>query len=469
MPGRVLIVDPVVIHRVLLKSKLSAAYHQVEQADTALEALDLARRNNPDLILINHTLPELDGFNLCRELKNRPSSARIPVVLITATADPEHWERGFDCHTDDIFCQPVNFAAMLARLRSLIRAKFTMDELKLRENTTCDFGFAEPAASFPGPSSSLGTVLLMAKGSAHATDLQHQLEQYLPCRIKTIEPPSTNAHPAADTSTNFADVIVVHQHSGGRNGGLKLLSQLRCSSEMRHAALLYIAQNDGFTTALDALEIGANDFVLEPYEGREFAARIRALLWQKTFADQLRSDVSDQLRLARIDPLTGLYNRRYALNYLDKTLAKAKKSRLPIVAMMLDLDNFKAINDSCGHPVGDQVIVEFANRLRDNLRGIDLISRIGGEEFLVVVPYISRARAGVIAERIRQVVNAVPFDMTVPGSAEKRHLNVTVSIGVAMAENGLSDAKNLMANADAALYASKDQGRNQVTFFSTAA
>ena len=167
----------------------------------------------------------------------------------------------------------------------------------------------------------------------------------------------------------------------------------------------------------------------------------------------------DTLVMAVTDPLTGLYNRRYANNHLESLIIRHQAGGRGLAAMMLDLDRFKSINDNHGHGAGDEVLCEFARRLRESVRGIDLVSRIGGEEFLVIMPEDAER----VAQRVRGAVEEAGFslkDVATP-------LKVTVSIGLAfhrMQEAG----GTLIGRADAALYASKNRGRNMVTMATAA-
>jgi two-component system cell cycle response regulator len=191
----------------------------------------------------------------------------------------------------------------------------------------------------------------------------------------------------------------------------------------------------------------------------------------------------DTLVMAVTDPLTGLYNRRYANNHLESLITRHQPGNQPpgkqpngghgLAAMMLDLDRFKSINDNHGHGAGDEVLRAFARRLRENVRGIDLVSRIGGEEFLVVMPDILPENAQRVAERVRSAVEETGFSLKdVPGPLPDSldapvSLDVTVSIGLAFHwpdETGSA----LLGRADAALYASKNHGRNKVTLATAA-
>jgi two-component system cell cycle response regulator len=236
--------------------------------------------------------------------------------------------------------------------------------------------------------------------------------------------------------------------------------------------------------AVDALDRGASDVVLEGFAGREIALRLARQIARKHRLDQLRADMRDGLRAALTDPLTGLFNRRYAMPRLARIAKAAAQSGRDFAAMSIDVDHFKLINDRFGHAAGDAVLVQLAELLRGAVGEQDLVSRIGGEEFLIALPETSRTAAQMAAKRICNMVRDAAFP--VPG--RDRPLHVTVSIGVAL----LSDVQTgevaegvgmgtmlaptlqggddetalhqqVLEQADKALYGAKAHGRNQVT------
>jgi two-component system cell cycle response regulator len=203
--------------------------------------------------------------------------------------------------------------------------------------------------------------------------------------------------------------------------------------------------------------------------------RLTKMLARKAQNDALRRSDEQSYRLAATDPLTGLYNRRYAETYLAALPSQTDARRPEFCVLLVDLDYFKAVNDTHGHAAGDQVLREVAHRLRDNLRACDLIARYGGEEFLVVLPETSGATATLLAERLRCAINA--RDIRWPGGPP---ISVSVSIGVAAGSlaspfvgqrTGTCDTESVFASdffqstfeaADAALYRAKSNGRNRV-------
>ena len=163
------------------------------------------------------------------------------------------------------------------------------------------------------------------------------------------------------------------------------------------------------------------------------------------------------LEMAITDQLTGLYNRRYMSRHLA-TLMKNATPGKPISFLIMDIDYFKAVNDTHGHDVGDEVLREFANRIAANVRGIDLACRYGGEEFVVVMPDTDAGFAFSVAERLRQGLESTP----IPISRSPGKLKITVSIGIASTTGSQEAPDTVLHRADQALYRAKREGRNRV-------
>jgi two-component system, cell cycle response regulator len=216
-----------------------------------------------------------------------------------------------------------------------------------------------------------------------------------------------------------------------------------------------------------AFDLGADDAMGPAVAAEELALRTRGLLRRKRQGDRRRARMQDGLRMAIHDPLTGLYNRRYAVPRLAAIAERAREEGTQFAVMVMDLDRFKQVNDLYGHAAGDQVLVEVGRRLTANLRESDVLARIGGEEFLAILPRCCMATARNVAERLCQVMDEVPVRLH---SGEE--LRVTLSIGVTVAGNtGEADlaVEGLVEQADLALLDAKGAGRNQVTYRLSAA
>jgi two-component system, cell cycle response regulator len=202
------------------------------------------------------------------------------------------------------------------------------------------------------------------------------------------------------------------------------------------------------------LRAGAHDYLKKPFEPAELIARIGGAVRIKRLQDELRMRNEQLDRLSRTDDLTGIYNRRHLDERLYEEAKIAARRQQPLAVLMLDIDHFKNVNDSEGHPAGDRVLQEFARRLRDTVRAGSIVGRWGGEEFLVIAPHTTTDEVAMLGERIRKAIAQQSVDLG------DRHISITVSIGCAV---GFDESAVLVDRADAALYRSKAEGRDRVT------
>lgn len=463
MAGRILIVDDVATNRIMLKVRLTGACYEVLQAGSGTEALDIARREKPDLIILSHELPDMPGETVCMQLHQDPQTRDCPVVMSITCNSAEARINALRAGAQDYLPKPLDEMTLLARVRSLLRARETENELRLRDDTSREFGFAEMPSGFTKPADvaliAPGGDAVSWKAALVAADSRHNIRVVAPENALSWPAP---AQEGSDTG-KAPDIFVISGDLTRQDEGLRLLSELRSRPATRHAGIIMILRKDAQQQAVIALDLGANDLITGEFTPEELKIRIDALTRRKRHSDQLRNSVRDRLRLAIQDPLTGLYNRRYAFTHLTRISEHSRTSGHSFAVMMLDIDRFKQVNDTWGHQVGDQVLCAVAHRLRENLRDVDLIARIGGEEFLVAMPDTTMDQARGAAERLRRLVEEIPV---IPGP-DMDPIHVTLSIGVSMGpggEDGQQHPEGLLQRADQALYASKNQGRNMVSF-----
>lgn len=464
MSRKILIVDDLATNRIILKVKLNAACHETVQAVDGASALKLAREEQPKLILLDMVLPDISGIEVCRRLRADPATWHIPVVIITASGDRDSRLRALQAGADEFLTKPLNEVILLARIRSLLRAHETESELRMRSETWGELDLAEGETVFSMP----GHVGLIAAEPAVAMAWRSALAPHLKERISVLSPTTA----LSDRSQGgVPDIYLVAANLGVQGSGLRLISDLRSRVQSRHAAIALVLPEVEPEAAAMALDVGANDLLTLPLDPQETALRVTLHIQRKRRADQLRRSVNKGLRLAITDPLTGLYNRRYAMAHLDRIATKARETGRRFAVMLLDLDRFKTVNDTYGHVAGDAVLETVAARLRDNLRPADLVARIGGEEFLVALPEATLGTARLAAERLCRVVG----DRPIPLPEGRGAVTVTISVGLALGPDlapetadPAATARDTLARADAALMAAKAEGRNQVTISNAA-
>ena len=253
------------------------------------------------------------------------------------------------------------------------------------------------------------------------------------------------------------DLMIVSLGFGAFDG-LRLCSQARSHESTRNLPLLLIADPEDRPKVLRGLELGVNDYLTRPIDRNELLARVRTNVRQKLYADRLRQSVQQSIEMALYDALTGLNNRRSLERRLPAMIETAHSRGAALTMMILDIDYFKRVNDTHGHDVGDLVLKGFAAQLQEIVRGADLLCRLGGEEFVVVMPEVDASQAARIAERARRATESREF--IVDGAAGS--VSITVSIGLAEWREKW-DSAELYRRADRALYLSKSAGRNRVT------
>lgn len=453
MPARVLVVDDILPNVKLLEAKLTAEYFDVVTAMNGPDCLTLCEQGLCDIVLLDVMMPGMDGFEVCRRLKNSPTTAHLPVVMVTALDQPSDRLKGLDAGADDFLTKPVDDTALLARVRSLVRLKSVTDELRTRALTSRDFGIVgDPLAAAAAETGQNARVLLVDDRRSSYERLSAALSSFHSVEVETD--PQAALIKAAEGAFDVAIVSLDIQDYDG----LRLCSQLRSLERTRGMAVLMIAEAEDRTRILRGLDIGVHDFLVRPVDRNELVARVRTQVRRKRFSERLRESVQASMELAVTDALTGLHNRRYLDSHLAALFDEATMRGRQLSVLVLDVDRFKLINDNYGHDAGDEVLREFANRIRAHTRGIDVVARMGGEEVVVVVPDTPLEGARAVAERIRERIEAEPFEV----HRGTRAIRVTVSIGVAARQAHDRAAGEILKRADVALYKAKEGGRNQV-------
>ena len=452
MSARILVVDDVPANVKLLEARLSAEYFDVLTASNGAQALEICARAECDLILLDVMMPDINGFEVCRQLKSNPATHFIPVVMVTALDSPSDRVRGLEAGADDFLTKPVSDVVLIARVRSLTRLKMMTDELRMRAITSLEIGVQAPERKAVEELGKGGRILLV-------DDRPSSYERVAPVlgteHVVDVETnPSEALFRAADGDY---DLLIVSL--GLENfDGLRLCSQARSLERTRHVPILAIADADNNPRLLRGLEIGVNDYLLRPVDMNELLARARTQIRKRRYTDHLRDNVQNSIEMAITDALTGLHNRRYMESHLATLAEQASARGKSLALMMLDIDFFKTINDTYGHDAGDDVLREFAVRIRKSIRGIDLACRYGGEEFVIVMPETDMHVAGMVAERLRRSIAGQPFSI----QRGSREIDVTISVGLSTLTSKGDTVTDLLKRADVALYRAKHDGRNRV-------
>ncbi|XOK12422.1 PleD family two-component system response regulator [Agrobacterium tumefaciens] len=451
MTARVLVVDDIPANVKLLEARLVAEYFDVVTAEDGFKALAICDEEQVDIILLDIMMPGMDGFEVCERLKANPNTAHIPVVMVTALDQPSDRVRGLKAGADDFLTKPVNDLQLIARVKSLVRLKAVSDELRLRAETARQIGIEEMLRS-DGLMQTPGRVLV-ADGRANS-------QERIVRALKPIAEVDAVTEPQAallKAASNPFELVIVNSNFEDYDP-LRLCSQLRSLERTRFLPLLLVAEQGADEMVARALDLGVNDYILRPIDPNELVARSLTQIRRKRYNEHLRLNLQHTMELAIVDGLTGLNNRRYLDNHLKILFDRAAVRGRPISICMTDIDRFKLVNDTYGHDVGDEVLREFAARIRSTVRGADLACRYGGEEFVVVMPDTPIELAASVAERLRAIVEDKPFYVR----SIDRELSITASLGIATSSGAFGAPDEILKHADKALYEAKHAGRNRV-------
>lgn len=461
MQGRILIVDAIATNRIVIKVKLKKAFYDVCQAETIAQALTSARSVPPDLIISASVLPDGTAADLCRALAASPTVEQVPVIALGREVETGSRLETLRAGAHDVLENPVTETLLLARVRSLIRAQNAATEWRMREDTCSALGLAEEAEGFEDQ----GHCVLVCAQRALAQRVAQELRPVLRSKL-TLASDTTVMQQIVAPKAPDVFVLLLSDDRVTASEQLRMIATLRANAATRHAGVIVVQRVHDATVGANALDLGADDLMTHGLNVAELALRTRAVIRRKRVGERLRASVRTSLEAAVFDPLTGLYNRRYAMPHLSRVAALARTEGHTFAVMVLDLDHFKQINDAYGHAAGDAVLIEVGRRLRVAARASDMVARIGGEEFMAIMASADAMDARQLATRICDDISSEPFK--VPGKAEP--ISVTISIGMALGggrsrpeDASRDEGEYILAQADRALYNAKGQGRNQVT------
>ncbi|RLA79931.1 MAG: diguanylate cyclase response regulator [Epsilonproteobacteria bacterium] len=240
--------------------------------------------------------------------------------------------------------------------------------------------------------------------------------------------------------------------------GYEVCQKLKLNPKTKDIPVIFITAKDDEESIEKAYDVGGIDYVTKPFKPKELMARVKTQLKMRELIQDLEKTQEELKLLASTDPMTKLYNRRYFSKISEHIIYLAKRDKKLASVIMLDIDKFKHVNDTYGHNIGDEVIINLSVQLQELTRNSDIICRYGGEEFVILLPDTCVKGAVVISEKIRETVEQLTLTFD-----ENKNINYTVSIGVS--EVNVADDLNIEASlirADEALYEAKESGRNRV-------
>lgn len=462
MPKRVLIVEPSTTNGLVLKNGLSDAYYMVLHAPTGEEGLACARRDRPDLILLSLSLPDLSGIEVLARLKSDVSCRNIPVIGLLAQEEASLALSALEAGADDVLRQPLDPLVLKARIRNLVRFRRNSDILgqlggELQPLMTHLY---EPEARYdPAPQ-----VTIIARDASTALRWRNRLPAATRAQSQILTAHAAMNVLAAATSP-APDIVLIDAYGPEPDKLLRLMTEISALQPFSNTMFCVALPEGDRLHRANALDLEAHEIIAAEIDAEELHARLAVLFRRKSAADTARLGLERSLRMAAIDPLTGAFNRRYALPRLTEIADTALSEAVPFSLLLLDIDHFKSVNDCHGHAAGDHILVEVVQRLRRSLRPQDLLARIGGEEFLIALPRRGEEEARQIAEALRHDIAAEAF--AVPRSATRIAISVSIGVADGACLGGATNPEAISAlinMADDALIRAKSGGRNRIAF-----
>ena len=458
MPETVLLIDDVATHRIVTRVRLAAAHYNVLMAVSATEGLELARTERPAVVLCDSALPDMAPGEFCRHLRATEGMADAGLIIMTGEDAAFQRAEALAAGADEILTRPVDELNLMALVRSLIRRQRKASELARKAasagivpDAPGAFSSGEVAETAP----EAGHIAVISPDRTRAVQLKAMLSGHIRDKIAVVAFDGTLAELDAQVAP---DLTVLDVGPLALRESLAAIAEYRNRAAASHSGLVVITSPDDGETAALARDLGAADALPFGVPAEELAARLRTQLARKRAHDARRTTIDESLRLAALDPLTGLLNRRAGLLALERMMAVTASGGQSVAVLAIDVDGFKGVNDRFGHLGGDAVLAGLSERIAPTLRAHDLFARLGGDEFVIALPGAQPATARLVAERIRRLVEAAPFDLGVDGL-----VTVTISIGISTTEpDRAEDVVSLIDRADQAMYFAKSAGRNLV-------
>jgi two-component system, cell cycle response regulator len=372
--------------------------------------------------------------------------------MVTALDHPSDLVKALEAGADDFLTKPVDDLALITRVKNLARLKLLTDEMLMRVSTEQQMGYPGMQGDAVNITGRNERILMVEDREAAASRIVGALQS-----DNDVVHMVDASHAMLIAPSGDFDLLIVSLNLQNADG-LRLCSHLRSLDRTRHLPIMVIAEPGEEARLHRGLDMGVNDYVQRPVNPSELLARVRTQVKRKRYTDYLRSRLEQTVEMAVLDPLTALHNRRYLTSHLETLFEESAERGRPLSVLLIDVDHFKSINDTHGHDAGDDVLRELALRLRRNIRGIDLACRLGGEEFVVVMPDTGRESAYLVGERLRHCIAGAPFI----AGAQNSSFNVTASMGVAALEFEDDTPELILKRADNALYCAKRDGRNRV-------
>ncbi|MFQ5989788.1 MAG: diguanylate cyclase [Candidatus Methylomirabilales bacterium] len=464
----VLIVDDEPILRQMVREHLERHGLQIEEAGNGQEALESAHRVNPDLILLDIMMPGLNGLQVCQTLREQEATRAIPVVLLTSHDGLEDRIRGLDAGANDYLTKPVQPGELLARVKAHLRTRELWEDLEQQQKDLAQLlELSKGVASTLRPSEIFH--LIVERTAQLVTALRCSLviigegeKGYVVAsqdnpRITRL-PITLEQYPEIQEAIRRQQPVMVEDISQD-----PLMAEVWNKMAPLHFRSLLVVPINLRAKVVGTLVLrmarSTAPFTTREMQLCQLIGELAAISLQNAHLfESLELANLDLEQLTLIDDLTQVYNRRFLFRKLEEEVERAKWYGQPLCCIMLDVDDFKEVNDRYGHAQGDVVLKELATVIQEVIRRGDVLTRYGGEEFVLLLPQTEGEGAWKEAERILRTIREHRF----PGIEPL--LPVTVSMGIANYPlNPITEAADLIKLADRAMYAAKHSGKDGIS------
>jgi len=453
LKSKILIVDDEPLNVKLLSAMIPSDKYDTVLAYNGEDALKIVSDLPPDLILLDIMMPGLNGYEITRILKSDPESSNIPIVLVTALGGADYEIKGLEAGADEFLNKPVNKIELLARTKSLLLLSQYKEQIKARTCSIKSFSDQEKDRNYTKNEIDLPTILVVEDNKIDVKLIQRYL-QGEPYKIKLAKDGEEAIFCAQQEQI---DVILLDLILPKKNG-FEVCSTLKEMKTTQNIQIVAITGLSDLDSKIKGIQLGVDDYLVKPVNMHVLRTRVKSLIKKKVLLDNLCDRYEMAVHSAITDKLTGLYNRRYFDHFLDLEIKRSSRQNGSLALLMIDIDNFKLINDTSGHLFGDKILKTLGEILKTKIREIDLAARYGGEEFAVVLSNNCLNEAVEIAERIRQSIQEYSF--------ETENISTTVSIGIALYPLDANSFNELIDKSDKALYKAKRDGKNRVCSYS---
>jgi two-component system cell cycle response regulator len=451
--SKILIVDDEPLNVKLLAAMIPSDQYDTDRAYSGEEALKIVSTFPPDLILLDIMMPGLSGYEITRILKSDPESSDIPIVLVTAFGGTDNEIKGLEAGADEFLNKPVNKIELLARIKSLLRLRQYKEQIKTHTSSIKSLSDQKKDKNFSKNEINLPTILIVEDNKIDLKLIQRYLHGE-PYQIKFAQ---DGEEAISCAQQERIDVILLDLILPRKNG-FEVCSTLKEMESTQNIQIVAITGLSDLDSKLKGLELGVDDFLVKPVDKHVLRTRVKSLVKKKASLDKLCDRYEMAVHSAITDKLTGLYNRRYFDHFLDLEIKRSSRQNASLALLMIDIDNFKQINDTLGHLFGDDILNKLGKLIKTKIRETDMAARYGGEEFAIVMSNTGLKEAVRIAERIRQSIQAYSFDT--------ENFLTTVSIGIALYPSDAHSLNALIEKSDKSLYKAKRDGKNRVYSYS---